>query len=147
MTYLCKTEGKNDQRILWQALEGVREALLDDDTTLGKFAQDPHRALRLIPLSLVSRPGLIRRLRRLEKMLKVPDEECAVCEGELRFPSSVTVMAKRIYHSEHSLKLDATGKAIKNKENITLYLNPNATGAGGSSLTGIGESLPVSHPF
>lgn len=36
MTYLCKPDGKKrDQNVLWQALDGVNEALLDEDTGIG----------------------------------------------------------------------------------------------------------------
>ena len=41
--YLCKTlEGEVDWAMLKEALEGVREALLDDDTVLGAFVSGHH---------------------------------------------------------------------------------------------------------
>ncbi|TFK20357.1 hypothetical protein FA15DRAFT_696981 [Coprinopsis marcescibilis] len=113
--YLCKTEDRkgDDMAVLRQALDGVREALLDEDTVL------------------VARPSILRRLRRLEKRLKVPPEECAVCEGELRKAETVVITAKRIFHRETSIKLDNMGKPMTNKENIPSianYLNLNKPG-------------------
>ncbi|KAF8630450.1 hypothetical protein AX17_005427 [Amanita inopinata Kibby_2008] len=79
MTYLCKREGrKRDHEVLRQAMEGVKEALMDEDT------------------GIVWRPGLFRRLQRLEKMLRIPDEERAQCEGELKQPKKVFVKAIKV---------------------------------------------------
>ncbi|KAG2013336.1 hypothetical protein CC2G_010258 [Coprinopsis cinerea AmutBmut pab1-1] len=101
--YLHKTpEGKVDLNVLRQALEGVKEALLDDDTVL------------------VARPSLVRRLRRLEARLKVPPGDRTVCEGELREAQTVNIAAKRIF------KPDSTGKPT-NRENIASYMKNNST--------------------
>jgi hypothetical protein len=47
------------------------------------------------------------------------------CEGELREAVVVNVKAKRIFHRASSLKLDAAGYPIKDKENASIdsFLN------------------------
>ncbi|GLB34607.1 putative VRR_NUC [Lyophyllum shimeji] len=112
--YLCKDEDpevkKKDIAVLRQALEGVHAALKDGDT------------------GLVWRPGLVRRLRKLEKELKVPEEERCFCEGELRTANIVEFAAKRLLKTSTSLKLDATGRPISegNGSNIRSYFSPLA---------------------
>lgn len=54
----------------------------------------------------------MRRLRRLEKQLKIPPEDRAWCERELRKADVVTVRAKRIHHRASSLKLDTSGNVL-----------------------------------
>ncbi|KAJ2927884.1 hypothetical protein H1R20_g9205, partial [Candolleomyces eurysporus] len=96
-----------DFSILRQASEGAKEALLDEDT------------------HLVVRPSIVKRLRILEKRMKTPPEECVQCEGELREAVVVNVKAKRIFHRASSLRLDAAGYPIKDKENASIdsFLN------------------------
>jgi len=73
-------------------------------------------------IKLVARPGFLRRLRKLEKKLKVPPEDCAVCEGELRSAATVVLSAKRIHHCASSLQLDAAGNVLnKDKENASAH--------------------------
>ncbi|KAF5386729.1 hypothetical protein D9615_001528 [Tricholomella constricta] len=101
MKYLCihkhPGEGekqKTDLTVIRQAMEGVHQALKDQDT------------------GIVFRPGLVRRLRRLEKRLKVPEEERAICEGELRKASVVVFSAERLHTTSKSLKLDGNGRPM-----------------------------------
>ncbi|KAJ2913276.1 hypothetical protein MD484_g7127, partial [Candolleomyces efflorescens] len=108
MDYVSKAEGGGwDNAVLRQALEGAKQALLDEDT------------------HLVVRPSIVKRLRLLEKRLKTPPEDCVQCEGELREAVVVNVKAKRIFHRASSLKLDAAGYPIKDKENASIesFLN------------------------
>ena len=65
---------------------------------------------------LVLRPSLVRRLRALEKKLKVRPEDRCRCEGELRKANSVSVFAERLYTADSSLKLDAKGRPIKSSD-------------------------------
>ncbi|RXW24676.1 hypothetical protein EST38_g1186 [Candolleomyces aberdarensis] len=108
MNYVSKADGGGwDFNILRQASEGAKQALLDEDT------------------HLVVRPSIVKRLRILEKRMKTPPEECVQCEGELREAVVVNVKAKRIFHRASSLKLDAAGYPIKDKENASIdsFLN------------------------
>ncbi|TFK63345.1 hypothetical protein BDN72DRAFT_847701 [Pluteus cervinus] len=98
-THLPKEEGyarkkAKDNPMLRVALEGLKEALLDEDT------------------GLVSRPGLVQRLVKLEKRLGIPEAERTECTGVLRKPTEVLVEAKRVYDN---LKLDGNGRPIKEK--------------------------------
>ncbi|KAM6500213.1 VRR-NUC domain containing protein [Amanita muscaria] len=105
MMYLSKTEGrKRDQDVLRQALVGVKEALADEDT------------------GIVWRPALFRRLQRLEKMLHVPEEECAPPEAELGQPQRVFVKAIRAVKREGSAPMDTSSRHVNTK---------NAVGTGG----------------
>ncbi|KAF8077614.1 VRR-NUC domain-containing protein [Lyophyllum atratum] len=119
MTYLCKYEDeevtKTDMTVLRRAVEGVHEALKDEDT------------------GLVFRPGFVRRLRRLEKKLKVPEEERCFSEGELRTANVVQFTAERLFKTSKSLKLDANGRPIDgnegNGDRIRIYFSPLAAKA------------------
>ncbi|KDR73715.1 hypothetical protein GALMADRAFT_251523 [Galerina marginata CBS 339.88] len=81
--------------LLLQNMEGIKEALLDDDT------------------GIVSRPGLVKRLMTLEKRLKVPLEERSICEGELRMAVTIELRAIKL----DPLKFDALGRPVGEKEN------------------------------
>ncbi|RDB22242.1 Fanconi-associated nuclease 1 [Hypsizygus marmoreus] len=94
MQYLGKEDDGVVEDVLRQAMEGVLEALKDEDT------------------GLVFRPAFVRRLRRLEKKLKVPVEERCRCEGELRMANTVSFSAERLFTTAASLKLDANGRPI-----------------------------------
>lgn len=59
----------------------------------------------------------MKRIRKLEKTLKVPPEEVVQCEGELREAKIVVVKARRIHHRASSLKLDDNFNVIGGKEN------------------------------
>lgn len=76
------------------------------------------------------RPGLVRRLVRLERRLRVPEEERCLCEGELRKADVVFVNAVRVWNRADSLKLDANGRVVKGKENkdenMHAYFSPVA---------------------
>lgn len=69
----------------------------------------------------------MRRLRKLEKQLKVPLEDVTECVGELRQADTVVVKAMRIHHRASSLKLDENFNVINGKENtpsiITALMN------------------------
>ncbi|KAK0463511.1 VRR-NUC domain-containing protein [Desarmillaria tabescens] len=115
ITYLSKVEGKKSKSRpkLRIAMEHLKDALQDDDT------------------HLICRPGLFRRLQKVEKTLKVPEEQRSQCEGELKEPEVVEVHAERIKRSSNSLQLDQFGRP-KGKEN----------GAPGSSRTKDGGKAP-----
>ena len=89
----------------------------------------------------VARPSLLRRLRRLEKRLKVPEDECAVCEGELREAEIVTLTAIRIHNPQSNL----AGKS-KNKENISLFFAKNALGSKHSGQPEVSREVLVHFP-
>ncbi|KAF9025775.1 hypothetical protein BDZ89DRAFT_1068019 [Hymenopellis radicata] len=104
ITYLSKTEGKKrkNNKVLREASVGLREALEDDDTHIADVVR-----------SLSS--GLLRRLQKLEKTLKVPEDERATCEGELKEPVVIEVRASRV--KSDPLKLNQLGQLMKGKEN------------------------------
>lgn len=56
----------------------------------------------------VYRPAIVHRLQRVENMLKLPDFDRVECERELRKADETSVWAKRIWHREGSVKLDAS---------------------------------------
>ncbi|KAG6871888.1 hypothetical protein C0995_015385 [Termitomyces sp. Mi166 len=120
--YLCRNpdpkEKKKDPNVLLRALEGIKEALNDEDT------------------HLIYRPSLVRRLIRLEKQLKVPGEDRSFCSGELRKAEEVQFFAERITKSDKSLELDAHGCPIKGKKNgLRTYFSPKVTSATPNSKT------------
>ncbi|KAJ6589891.1 VRR-NUC domain-containing protein [Mycena vulgaris] len=102
MNYLYKdSDGKKDMNVLRDARDGIIEALEDDDT------------------ATVMRPSLIRRLDRVEKMLKLSVEEKAKHDDVmLQKPDEVFFNAVRVWDHPDSLKLDGRGK-VKGKENHT----------------------------
>ncbi|PBK93269.1 hypothetical protein ARMGADRAFT_966786 [Armillaria gallica] len=115
ITYLSKVEGKKSKSRpkLKIAMEHLKDALRDEDT------------------HLICRPGLFRRLQKVETALRVPEEQRSQCEGELKKPEEVKVQAERIKRSSTSLQLDQFGRP-KGKEN----------GAPGSSRTKDGGMTP-----
>ncbi|KAK0211693.1 VRR-NUC domain-containing protein [Armillaria fumosa] len=115
ITYLSKVEGKKSKSRpkLKIAMEHLKDALRDEDT------------------HLICRPGLFRRLQKVEKALRVPEEQRSQCEGALTKPEEVTVHAERVKRSSSSLQLDQFGRP-KGKEN----------GAPGSSKTKDGGKTP-----
>ncbi|KIY72043.1 hypothetical protein CYLTODRAFT_389217 [Cylindrobasidium torrendii FP15055 ss-10] len=80
ITYLSKVEGKKrkNNTVLRRARAELVQALEDEDT------------------HIVCRPGLLRRLQKLEKTLKIPEEERAQSEGHLKEPELVEVRASRV---------------------------------------------------
>lgn len=58
----------------------------------------------------VHRPKLIRRLRTLEKTLRVPELERCRYEGELRKAKVISFRAVRVWDTQTGLDLDATGR-------------------------------------
>ncbi|KAF8623325.1 hypothetical protein AX15_006403 [Amanita polypyramis BW_CC] len=100
MMYLSKLdEGKRNQDIIQQARDGVKEALLDEDT------------------GIVWRSSLFRRLQRLEKMLHIPIEEHSRCEGELKEPQKVFVKAVRALRRSNSVPMDTNGRPMNARGN------------------------------
>ncbi|KAF9469395.1 VRR-NUC domain-containing protein [Collybia nuda] len=99
--YLCvRDNNTKDESVLRRIMDGIQEALKDDDT------------------GIVYRPKLIRRLRALEKHLKVPEYERCRYEGELRKTDVVSFCAVRVWDVPTGLDLDATGRLKrKSKEN------------------------------
>ena len=93
MTHLKDEPGRLDE-----AMEVVIAGLKDPDTHIGKFGALPP-ALSLNadrPCFEVFRPMLERRLTRLEKKLRVPPEECHVCEGGLKSATDVYIVGERV---------------------------------------------------
>ncbi|KAF7362260.1 Fanconi-associated nuclease [Mycena venus] len=102
MTYLYKnSDGTKNMDVLWDARDGIIEAL--DDTAT----------------AMVFRPSLIRRLDRVEKMLKLfPEQKAKHDDVILEKPDEVSFTAIRVWDHPDSVKLDASGR-IKGKENKT----------------------------
>ena len=65
----------------------------------------------------VFRPSLLRRLRALEKKLKVPEVERAVVERELRKAKVVSFSAERLEKSSTSLHLDTNLEHLPGQDN------------------------------
>ncbi|PFH51675.1 hypothetical protein AMATHDRAFT_58424 [Amanita thiersii Skay4041] len=104
MTYLCRTdEKKRDPEVLRQAMDGVKDALLDEDT------------------GIVWRPGLVRRLQRLEKMLRVPEAEKVQNEGELKQPHRVFVKARRVASQAGSVTLESSKRMVKGEGDKKIF--------------------------
>lgn len=85
-----------------KAMEIVIEALNDPLTHLGTaallaFGFWTTSCSHIVPLFLVLRPRLQKRLARLEKQLKIPDDEKHFCEAKLRKATEVTIQGDRIY--------------------------------------------------
>ncbi|KAF8891363.1 hypothetical protein BD779DRAFT_1514822 [Infundibulicybe gibba] len=101
-----------DQEVLLQALEGIKDALKDNDT------------------GMVFRPGLVRRLRALEKRLKLPEEERCQCDYELKKADVITIKAVRIWKRAEALKISADGRVINGSaasSGVDSYFAPAAT--------------------
>ncbi|KAJ7821131.1 VRR-NUC domain-containing protein [Mycena olivaceomarginata] len=97
MNYLYKKR----PAVLWDARAGIIEALGDADT------------------AIVARPGLIRRLDRVEKMLKLsPEQKAKHADCILKEPDEVSFVAIRVWDHPDSIKIDWAGK-LKGKENKT----------------------------
>ncbi|KAJ7772094.1 VRR-NUC domain-containing protein [Mycena maculata] len=102
MNYLYKnSDGTKDMDVLWEAREGIVEALEDDDT------------------ATIMRPKLIARLQRVEKTLKMTAVEKAKYDDVvLRKPDEVSFNAVRVWNQPDSIKLDGR-LTVKGKENKT----------------------------
>ncbi|KAG7448357.1 uncharacterized protein BT62DRAFT_767164 [Guyanagaster necrorhizus] len=131
--YLSKVEGKKSKSKpkLRVAMEHLKDALRDEDTHLSKSLLIIIKYTWLTAMSIVCRPGLFRRLQKVEKTLRVPEEQRSRCEGELKEPEVVEVHAERVKRSNQSLQLDQFGR-LKGKEN----------GVPGSSWTKDGGKAP-----
>ncbi|KAF8163679.1 VRR-NUC domain-containing protein [Crassisporium funariophilum] len=80
--HLIRDSGGNEekqQQLRLRNLDGVKAALLDEDT------------------ALVWRPSLVRRLRALEKKLRVPADDRCRSDGKLRTAEVVVLPATRVY--------------------------------------------------
>ncbi|KAG5644053.1 hypothetical protein DXG03_009205 [Asterophora parasitica] len=112
MTYLCREEyletGKTKADVLYHAMEGVRQALEDEDT------------------GIVFRPMLVRRLQRLEKQLKIPEPDRVKCEGELREATAVEFSAERLTETSRAMKVDGNGrvKGPNGAKDVRNYFSP-----------------------
>ncbi|KAG6887392.1 hypothetical protein C0992_012438 [Termitomyces sp. T32_za158] len=135
--YLCRDpdpeEKKKDLNVLHRAMEGIKEALNDEET------------------HLIYRPSLVRRLMRLEKQLKIPEEDRSFCSGELRKAEEVQFSAERIKKSDKSLELDIHGRPVKGHDNgLRTYFSPkvtNATPNGKASAEFENPQLVIIFPF
>ncbi|CAA7270985.1 unnamed protein product [Cyclocybe aegerita] len=87
-------DAQEKEELRRRTLEGVKEALRDDDT------------------HIVHRPSLFRRVEKLENALKIAKSERSTCEGDLRKPPIVILEAFKI----PPLQLDALGRPLE-KEN------------------------------
>ncbi|KAF9014179.1 VRR-NUC domain-containing protein [Cyathus striatus] len=111
--YLHKDlDGRIDLNVLQEALDGIYEALKDNDT------------------GIVWRPGLVRRILRLEKSLKIPPEQCVKVEGKLHSSEIVELEAIRVH--VHGMKLDPQGRPIietpvRADASVRDYFSPIAT--------------------
>jgi Fanconi-associated nuclease 1 len=70
------------------AVEVCIDGLMDEETHLS-------RSQRRVELTAVYRPGLSRRLTRLEKQLDLPADERHICDAELKVCSTRTLSAPR----------------------------------------------------
>lgn len=104
--------GTNDEDFNIRALEGIKDALLDDDTHTGMYATILGITFANSAPS-VFRPSLQRRLTKLENKLKLPAEERHSCAGSLAKAEKRTFHGTRIRQGAGSLKLDNMGRAIK----------------------------------
>ncbi|KAL0574476.1 hypothetical protein V5O48_007490 [Marasmius crinis-equi] len=81
--YLAKTVPKKpDRAILRQALDGIVDALEDEDT------------------HIVARPELVRRYQKLEKSLRIPERQRCKMDRELRQPRPVEYAGRRVYTTQ-----------------------------------------------
>ncbi|OCH92080.1 hypothetical protein OBBRIDRAFT_886490 [Obba rivulosa] len=85
---ILSTHFEQTDHVVTRTMTGVKAALVDDDT------------------HLVFRPKLHRRLARLEKKLRVPEEDRHSCQGEQRKADKVEIYGVRVYRSAGSLLLD-----------------------------------------
>ncbi|KAF9053139.1 hypothetical protein BJ165DRAFT_1339846 [Panaeolus papilionaceus] len=70
--------GPEKTAYLRQSLEGLKDALRDEDT------------------GTVYRPKFIKRIAQLEKVLKIPEEEQSKCEGKLKAPNVISINAEKV---------------------------------------------------
>ncbi|PPQ99096.1 hypothetical protein CVT24_009363 [Panaeolus cyanescens] len=70
--------GPEKAAYLSQSLEGLKAALMDEDT------------------GTVYRPKFIKRIAQIEKVLKIPEEEQCKCEGKLKAPNVISINAERV---------------------------------------------------
>ncbi|KAG6864216.1 hypothetical protein C0991_011474, partial [Blastosporella zonata] len=131
--YLCFRSDSQDNKtrdlnVLHEAMEGIREALNDDAT------------------HLVRRPGLVRRLERLEKQLNVPQEDRVYCSAKLRDAEKKFFSAERITKTDKSLEVDANGRLINKSatKDVRSYFSPhpNATNATAEDTSKDAEKPP-----
>jgi Fanconi-associated nuclease 1 len=100
---------KDDLDIAKRAMQGVVEALLDNDTHISRCLTNvPKPGAHFYEHFSVHRPMLQRRLARLEKKLNVPPEERHTNAGQLQKAEETTVEGIRIYKRASSLYLDNT---------------------------------------
>lgn len=71
----------------------------------------------------VFRPSLLRRLRALEKRLKVPEVDRALVERELQMAKVVSFSAERLEKSSASLHLGTNLQHLPN-EDVRTYFSP-----------------------
>ncbi|EMD38241.1 hypothetical protein CERSUDRAFT_93772 [Gelatoporia subvermispora B] len=97
---ILSTHFEQTEQTVMRTMSGVRDALIDDDT------------------HLIFRPKLHRRLTRLEKKLKIPEEERHVCQGDQRKPDKVVLYGTRVYRRAGSLILDRTGRNFNKQSDV-----------------------------
>jgi Fanconi-associated nuclease 1 len=113
-----------DERVLFQAIDGVREALKDEDTGLGIYSPLHLHHMNSSHYITVFRPSLLRRLRILEKKLKIPEVDRATVERELRTADVISFSAVRLEKSSTSLHLDTN---LQHSEDVRKYFSPAKT--------------------
>jgi hypothetical protein len=72
----------------------------------------------------VFRPSLLRRLRTLEKKLKIPEVDRATVERELRTADVVSFSAMRLEKSSTSLHLGTNLQLLENSGDVRKYFSP-----------------------
>jgi Fanconi-associated nuclease 1 len=77
----------------------------------------------------VFRPSLPRRLRTLEKKLKIPEVDRATVERELRTADVVSFSALRLEKSSTSLHLGTNLQHLENSGDVRKYFSPVVTKA------------------
>ncbi|KAL4077221.1 VRR-NUC domain-containing protein [Scleroderma yunnanense] len=128
---ILSTHFPKSQDTAQRALTAVIEGIEDPDT------------------HIVYRPKLQRRLVRLEKLLKLPPEDCHTSHGKLASAKEVTFVATRIKHRAASLKLDRTGRNASRtpthhlKHSLEHYYKLNTTPAKNEAG---GAAIPVHAP-
>lgn len=118
-------EAKHD--LQWQTLEGVKKALMDEDTSLGKLSLEYGKLQCTDLYETVDRPGLVKRLLALEIKLGVPVEERSRSDGKLQAAPETTLHAVRLPPPHY----DALGKENSEKglhAYISVTTNPSGNG-------------------
>lgn len=100
-----------DNKVLLESIQGIREALSDEDTGMGESCFSVSITL-MNNYILVWRPNLELRLIRLQNRLKLPDAFRFVPNTKLQKPQTIEVRAVRVYPT----KFDSHGRLITDND-------------------------------